>query len=306
MIIHFSDDLGLQDIYANGVELPNIMGRDLGANGSRLYTLPDEYTMHVASIKNPVLMTNHYELSKFPSTTRETLFKLYESPVKTVCFRGVSLSFEQARFPGVWGPSIDTLFLCKALDSGLSGVSSALEVGSGSGYVGKFVLEHSNLNSLDLIDLNQLAIDCAKSNIVDSRVNFFVGDAKAVLNNSLTKYDLIMCNPPYVPRPKSVENNPYEGLGLVRYVLDNYDKLLSDSGSFVTISSSVSRSLFESFTDELGLKIEELASMSVPFKITTILNNNQWMDYLLGNGLLKKDYHDGFDYWHKISVLKIN
>lgn len=306
MIIRFSDDLRKQEIYANGVELANVMGRDLDANGNRVYTMPDDCELHVVDIINPVLMTNHYELSKFPSTTRETLFKLYESPKKTVSFRCTSLSFEQSRFPGVWGPSIDTIFLCKALDDiGLSGVKSALEVGCGSGYVGKFVLEHSNLETLDLIDLNPKAIECAKENIIDSRVNFFVGDAKKILSNVSLNYDLIMCNPPYVPRPKSVENNPYEGLGLVKYILDNHDKLLSNSGSFVTISSSVSRKLFESFTAGFGLTITELASMSVPFKITNILNNQKWMDYLLGNGLLTKDSHDGFDYWHTISVVKI-
>ena len=134
MIQRFSNDLSRQDIYANGAELAQIMGKDKDKRGRRVYTRPDKEEQFVVSFKEPVLFTDNYRIAQLPPELRDTVFALFGSPVKTTEYDGTSVSFEQKKYPGVWGPNIDTVALCRGLyNADLQGVKTAIEIGSGSG-----------------------------------------------------------------------------------------------------------------------------------------------------------------------------
>jgi tRNA1(Val) A37 N6-methylase TrmN6 len=304
MIIKFNKEISEQEIYANGDELARIMGLDKDEKGNRVYTHPKEKMLHVVTFKNPILVTDNYRIGNLEPSLRDTLFALYGSPIRITEYDNTSLEFEQKRYPGVWGPSIDTLLFCRALDKAdFKTQKKAIEIGSGSGFVSKYILEHTpSLESLTLIDLNKYALECAQENIKDRRAKFFTGDGIEFIQGK--KYDAIICNPPYIPRPKSIDDNPYEGVGLLGYLISHAPQLLTNNGVLITNISSLCKGITKKMINESNVEVKTLDSMEVPLKVYNVLNNKEWMDYLLERGL-QKNRHDGYDYWHTIAITEL-
>ena len=83
-------------------------------------------------------------------------------------------------------------------------IKSAIEVGSGSGFVSKYIVDQFyNLETIELIDFNPKAIESSKEAINNSKAKYIVGDALKYIKETNNKYDLVICNPPYIPRPKA-------------------------------------------------------------------------------------------------------
>ena len=113
MLIKVSKDLKKQQIWATGVELASIMGKDR-VKGQRVITYPENKKLLVAEFKNPVLMTDTYQIWKQPPTLRDTLFALYSSKPRYVEYDGVQTYWDQTHV-NVWCPSIDTILMAKAV-----------------------------------------------------------------------------------------------------------------------------------------------------------------------------------------------
>lgn len=304
MIIRFNKNLTKQNFYANGEELASVMGLDKNEKGQRVYDYPTTKEIYVTTINNPVLVTDHFKIAEMDPVTRDTIFKLFESSIKITKFDGVSLDFEQKKYLGVWGPSIDTLLFCRALNkANLAGIETSIEIGAGSGFISKYLLtKKSEIKNAFLVDLNPYSISCCKDNIQDKRANFFAGNGIDFLNNK--KCDLLICNPPYIPRPQSIDDNPYEGLKLLEYLIKNFRQIINPNGKFITNLSSLSKKEMEEAIKRAGLKIKVLDKMTVPLKVMSVLNNKQWLKYLLAHGL-KKQRKNGYDYYHTITIVEI-
>ncbi|MCK5699060.1 MAG: methyltransferase [Candidatus Aenigmarchaeota archaeon] len=305
MIIRYNKDLSKQDIFANGDELAQIMGHDRDNDGNRVYNYPDDKKEHVVTIDNPVLVTNNYRISNLEPSLRDTVFALFSRPVTTTEYDGTKLRFEQKKYTGAWGPSIDTLLFCRGLEHiNLEDVTDAIELGCGSGFLSKYTLDNApNLENMTLVDFNKYAILCAYDNINDPRAMFVTGDAVKYLTGK--SYDLILCNPPYILRPKSIDDNAYEGLELLHYMITNADEHLNDGGKIITNISSISRDEVDKFIEDAGVEAREIDAMEVPLKVYNVLNNEEWMNYLLDGHHLKKERKDGYDYWQRIAITEI-
>jgi len=304
MIIRFNEELSEQQIFANGNELASVMGQDKDEQGKRVYSYPKEKEIHVVTFQNPTLVTDTYKIAQLEPTLRDTVFKLLESPIRITQYNGVSLDFEQRKYLGAWGPSIDTLLFCRALDKAdLSNVKTYIEVGAGSGFISKYILEkNSEIKEVHLVDLNEYAMMSCQDNIKDDRAVFFTGDGIEYLKGK--KFDLIVCNPPYIPRPKSIDDNPYEGVELLNYLIQESKNILSPGGKFITNLSSLSRGDVEKVMDGSGSKMTELDEMRVPLKVMNVLNNPEWMEYLLSHGL-QKELEDGYEYYQTITIVAL-
>lgn len=300
MIIEISPDLKSQKIYANGNELASIMGKDR-INGRRVLTYPLTKKEFVCEFKNPVLLTDSYELGKLPPTLRDTLFALYNSRPRIVEYDKVSVLWNE-KYKTVWCPSIDTILFAKALrkiKKKLKKVKTAIEIGCGSGFLSKYLLEkNKNIKSIVINDLNSDAILCAKDNIQDKRAIFKTGNGLELIKDK--KFDLIICNPPYVPRPNSIHDNPYEGVELLNHFLNKAQDYLNPNGILITNISNLCEALV--LKDKPFLKLISLEKMRVPLKVNNILNNKKWLNYLKKLGL-KKDYKRGYEYWQEINIV---
>ncbi|MBI5065491.1 methyltransferase [Candidatus Woesearchaeota archaeon] len=304
MILKFNSDLTKQEIYANGDDLSRALAFDKDGRGRRVYSWPKEKKKLVVTFKNPLLVTDSYKISQLNPTLRDTVFALFSYPLKITEYENTSLEFEQQNYPGVWGPSIDTLLFCKALKKlNSNNFKTAIEMGCGSGFISKYLINNSKIKRMDLADLNKYAIKCAKNNIKNKKAKFHVGDALKFLKNK--KYDLILCNPPYIPRPKSIDDNPYEGIYLLNYLITKAKNNLTKNGVIITNISSLCEHLVKPLAKENNVKITILESLEVPLKVYNVLNNPAWMKYLLKRGL-KKQLKQGYEYWQKINIVKIH
>lgn len=291
MLTKFSGDLKIQEVYAEGGDLTAIMGkREVGAN------------ILVHTFIDPVLVTDNYRIGLLSPNLRDTLFSLYSRWPRTVEYDSVAVTWDNNVHHGVWGPSIDTLVIAKALKKIFSQnnkIYSAIEVGCGSGFLSKYILtKNTELQSMVINDMNPLAIECARDNIKDSRAEFRIGLGQDALASK--KYDLIVCNPPYIPRPDSIENNPYEGISLLWHLVHDGAKYLNPGGSIVIGLSNLADKIV--FSTQPGLEFKTIEEMDVPLKVNNVQNNAEWLEYLQDRNLTK-DNHGGYEFWHRIKTI---
>ena len=302
MIIKLSNGLKKQDIWANGVELASIMGKDR-IGGKRVITYPLNKKAYVHTFKNPILMTDNCRIAKLNPALRDTLFALYSNKPRIVEYDNVSVLWDSSHI-NVWCPSIDTLLYAKALRKIIkqkNNFKKAVEIGCGSGFLSKYLLKKSRkIKSLLIIDINPYAIKCAMDNIKDCRASFYAGDGLKKIRGQ--KFDLIVCNPPYVPRPQSIDDNPYEGISLLNHLVHEGQKYLNKNGVIITNASSLCWDII--FKEKPKMKMKILERMKVPLKVNNILNNKNWINYLIKKGL-KKRCERGYEYWHKINIIML-
>ncbi len=69
------------------------------------------------------------------------------------------------------------------------------DLGAGWGYLSLAALKYEKVKSVDLVEAEALALDCARLNVTDERANFHWADATTFAPSD--PYDTIICNPPF-------------------------------------------------------------------------------------------------------------
>jgi len=315
MLMKISPDLTKQEIWAEGNELVTILGKNRNEKGERIHTRENWEKQLVAEIMNPVILTDINTIVKLEPTKRDTVFALYQSYPRTVEYDGVSVTWDPRIHIDVWGPSMDTIVVANAMGTAKDvlthDVHTAVEIGCGSGFLGKYVLyKCNNLRKLHLVDINRYAVKCAQDNVErrheDQIVSFSKGDGRKLAGE---KYDLAICNAPYVIRPKSICDNPFEGIDLLYDMIVSGKNYLNDRGRLILTTSSLCERIKNKAIKE-AREIGSLASVDVigtkrmPLKVNSVLNDPEWMTYLYENGL-KRKLENGYEHWHVVSVLKL-
>lgn len=306
MLHKFSPDLSQDSIFAQGNELATIMAQDKDADGKRIYNHPKDASLHVIDLEKPVLVTDRYKINTITDyIKRETVFTLFESPFVTIDYDNVKMDFEKFKYPGLRSPSIDTLFFCRGLQKwDFKSYSSMIEVGSGPWFIAKYLGEKNiNFKKIVLNDINASAQEYFKDHYTDPRFSFYLWDAKEYLEDQ--KFDIITCNPPYIPRPKSIDDNPYEWLSLPIYLIENIKNILADQGKMFINLSSLSLPIMQQFLDNPEIEVKEIDTIEVPLKVFNVLNNPVRMDYLIAEKWLKQESRDGHEYRQVLHLYEI-
>ncbi|SDF08021.1 class I SAM-dependent methyltransferase [Limimaricola pyoseonensis] len=91
------------------------------------------------------------------------------------------------------GPDRGSQLLVQALPAKLPG--RLADLGAGWGYLARHALAREGVKSIDLIEAEKLALDCARANVTDARAAFHWEDVTRFKPAAL--YDGILCNPPF-------------------------------------------------------------------------------------------------------------
>jgi|SRR3989338_7443571 len=315
MKIKIAGDLKKLEFWAIEDEIPAIAGS--GVSQPELF---------VHSFKNPVLIVDNAAIAKLPSTKRDAIIRLMEFPRRITEYDGVEIEWSGLKYPKVWSPSIDTILFAKTIKTlsedaqYFNSLDSLLEIGSGSGYLSKYILKKKlesvkHLRSACLMDINRDALACAMDAIKPLKSNTLVSYCLNSPGQSIKtdqSYDLIIANPPYVPRPNSKTDNPFEGLFLYGEILAQAKKIMNPEGSLIINFSSISKDeVYPEFKKIFYMKTVE--KMRVPLKIPLITSglsdsSRNWMKYLLDNDKLEIDENEksGYKFWQTIEIVKCN
>lgn len=98
--------------------------------------------------------------------------------------------------PGVFsadGPDRGSVLLAAALPAKLG--ARVADLGAGWGYLSRAILAREGVKSLDLIEAEATALDCARVNITDERAQFIWADATSY--KTAKPWDLVVMNPPF-------------------------------------------------------------------------------------------------------------
>ena len=311
MKLKIDPNLNFLDIYAVGTEVPQL---GVGLKQKEL---------KIHRFEAPVLLTDNARISKLPSLKRDAVLKLNEFPDRVVEYDGVSVHWSPVHYPGVWCPSIDTILFAKGIREALvktrilKKINNFLEIGTGSGFLSKYLLIKKKdlgegTQSARLTDINRDALRCAKDNIanIKGKTKVFYTLAKNAGKLEIPgKYDLVITNPPYIPRSNARKNNPYEGLMLYRELVLKIRKILKPDGVFMTNFSSLSRSIVRPELDKI-FNLKTVAKMRIPLKIPVVTagfspESRKWINYLKKKRFLEEDKGEksGYRYWHTIEIV---
>ena len=129
------------------------------------------------------------------------------------------------------------VFSADGIDKGSAVLAAAMpddidgrvaDLGAGWGFLSQHILQRSGVTSLDLIEADLVALDCAKLNIDDARANFVWGDATQFRPPQL--YDVVISNPPF---HTGRAGNPELGRAFIRAAA----AMLAPSGRFVMVAN---------------------------------------------------------------------
>lgn len=139
-----------------------------------------------------------------------------------------------------------------------------LDIGTGSGCIAITLKKHLPESSIDACDISPLALEVAKSNASDNKVdiNFIESD---IFTNINSKYDCIISNPPYIREDEEImpivkNNEPHIALYAKNNGLYFYEEILKNAHNFLKNKFLIA---FE-IGDMQGSSIIEIASKYFP------------------------------------------
>jgi len=259
------------------------------------------------------------------ATARNALKSILETGHKIVAHRGVLIHVDRRNDSNVFGPSIDTLVLSEILAQQLieaeqTKVETAMEIGCGNGMLTSMLCKYLDFEELYSMDVSFNAVSCTSRNLSiinrgyrrDSSKSMFLiaGEFRPDLINR--QFDLIVCNPPYIPldphfgmSPQTVADffQAVAGTTLIKDLLQSAPTLLKPGGRLLMMTSSLSIDEALSWVPH-NLKVSRPLGdqgIEVFFDVEAVLNHQDWLSYLIDScGLIKRDdlfYHSLHPIW---------
>lgn len=227
-------------------------------------------------------------------------------------YKGVGMVFARPHGGKFMQPSIDTILICKGLSrltqaTDLS-ISRLIDVGTGSGFIGKFAAMHfpgKGRISATLLDIDPMAerfclspgFGARKTSLVgrDIEWNFVTNDALVYFEGD-RDFDFVVSNPPYIPDQDEVLENAsitpanfWEGCGLlVRMMEIMFENKFRPGARLVIGLTSLSlksqrvRNLLEEASSK-GVKVTILVEREIAWK-AWYAGSGRVPFFLLANG----------------------
>jgi release factor glutamine methyltransferase len=244
---------------------------------------------------------------------RNELKRILATGHKLIFHRGVLVHVDRSRDVGVFGPSIDTIVLSELLATELyeqewrfNRPVRALEIGSGSGFLGASLVRHlPELSELVCVDIELTAVACTDKNL---RIAGLLREGQQpktrvergeFSSDESRIFDLVVCNPPYIPLPsKAIRSSSVVpdfaaavgGVELLEAVVAVAPSILSPGGRLLVMTSSLTPSRFVNELAQKGRVIRPYGSSGweALFDVESVWNNKVWFDFLRDKGMYER------------------
>lgn len=181
---------------------------------------------------------------------------------------------ERREMPSVYEPAEDSRLLADAAVDRVEPDDLVLEVGVGSGYVADRVARAAGARVVGS-DVNPDACAAARDEGVETV------RADLVAPFAADSFDVVLCNPPYLPTPPELEwDDPLEdalsggedGRRVVRPLLADVGRVLRPGGrGYLLVSTLTGVEAVASLAADAGLDAREVAEESFPFERLVVL-----------------------------------
>lgn len=238
---------------------------------------------------------------------------------KLIYQRGALIHVNRQTEWEVFGPTIDTIILAELIADRIETLApehriTALEIGPGSGLLSAVLAKSEHVAELTAVDLNPAATSCTIKNlqtndvILDGKHQAIRVRSEAFSSQQLCPpYDLIVCNPPYIPKaPDPADHSLSErgravtGIELCVDILSQLPSLLGEGGLALVMTSSLSDREVLDCIPQGFLAIQALPGdgRRVPLDVDDVWDSSEWREQLLREARIEEDEHHGL--WHKL------
>jgi len=165
----------------------------------------------------------------------------------------------------IYQPAEDSLFLCEIVKAQIKNKNiNVLDMGTGSG------IQSENLIKLEIPRQNILAVDI-NSNTLKKAKQLGVRTLKSNLfENIKDKFDLIIFNPPYLPKHK-YDSQPdttggKKGSEVIIRFINHLKKYLTKNGRALLLTSSITPNSLKTTAKENKLKVRKISTKNLFFE----------------------------------------
>ena len=248
----------------------------------------------------------------------EILSKMMDNDLIEIKWNNYSFLWINSK--SLWPPSIDsfnfleTIFLLHSQRR--KKYSSILDIGCGTGFLGIISAIHFNASEVHLSDWTCTSylfsiINYYRNNL-SKKINLYylMGMDYHWINYFEKKmYDLILCNPPYLPIPERFSKlramHTVAGTDLLSKVIvegTQYGENIFIQ--FSNLANTDIEELIENRKHEINFNEVKNSTIKVPFRVRIALENAEYIKWLIDNGLeVRKD--SPYLYYHNISMLNL-
>lgn len=300
-------------VYVDGISkclIVNYIFRDTGT--SKLNDTSKPVIKLVDIIDDPKSVFDFWGIINQRGMLQKNMLKeILSTGHKILIHRDTLIHVDRRNDIQVFGPSIDTLLLSEIIAQGIYeggqlNCESALEVGCGNGLLTVSLAKNCHtLKELYSCDINFNALNCTDRNlkgvVAPAREKKFsryliAGAYNGKMINK--KFDLIVCNPPYIPLHVNNQNNDgvanffqaVGGLEVIDEILETLPLNLNEKGRLLLLVSNLSldytlSKIPNGYTYELIIE----TGFEVPFDVEAVLSKQEWLAYLIKEcGMIEK------------------
>lgn len=232
-------------------------------------------------------------------------------------WRGLSILWRKGR--ELWAPSIDVVYFLRSLEE--AGVfaadhPTALDLGCGTGIIGCFLAaKNPTIRRLYFADwlttpLVYSAVNLAR-NLHERRLRaaFCLGldTTWTTPNRTDERFDLLVCNPPYLPILPGFEKlklaSTVAGTDLLEHVISNAPQLAEKV--YVCFSRAAQPEAFAA-AEKAGRVLAPIAQpLAVPFRVPQVLQEAKYLEALLKSKRVDVREHSFHSLWHTITAYQV-
>jgi len=232
-------------------------------------------------------------------------------------WRGLSILWRKGR--ELWAPSIDVIYFLRSLErAGVFAADnpSALDLGCGTGIIGCFLAaKNPTIRRLYFSDwlttpLVYSAVNLAR-NLQDRQlhVTFCLGlDTTWATSQRIDeRFDLLVCNPPYLPILSGFEKlklaSTVAGTDLLEHIISNAPQLAEKV--YVCFSRAAQPEAFAA-AEKSGRELVPIAEpLEVPFRVPQVLQEAEYLEALLKTKRIDVRDHSFHQLWHTITAYRV-